>query len=307
VHEAPAASSARADETPLVSVVMPFLNVAPYLAEAIESVRAQTYPHWELLLCDDGATDGSGDIARRYARQDPERIRVLSHEGGAHLGASAARNRGLRHARGELVALLDGDDVWLPTKLAEQVALLREHPQADALYGVTELWRSWTGAPEDAARDETPRSGVASGTLLGRRALLEGMLTRDLLVPCTCSIVMRADAVRRSGGFANEFPGIYDDVAFYSRLSLVASVLFVERCWDRYRQHPASTYAGVKRRGEGQAARRQYLAWLERYLARTDARDDRALRRALRRDKLRVSLPRVFRMVDWVRRRLRRL
>jgi glycosyltransferase involved in cell wall biosynthesis len=283
---------------PLVSVVVPFLNVAPYLAEAIESVRAQRYEHWELLLCDDGATDGASDIAERYAELDPERIRHLRHDGGAHLGASAARNLGLRHARGSLIALLDGDDVWLPHKLAEQVALLREHPEADALYGLTELWHSWTGVPEDKSRDVVPPSGVASGTLLPRRALLEGMLTRDVLVPCTCSIVMRADAVRRSGGFANEFPGIYDDVAFYSRLSLVASVLFVDRCWDRYRQHPASTYAGVKRRGEGQEARKRYLEWLGKYLRQTDARDDRKLRRALFVAKMRVRYPRLLRAIE---------
>jgi glycosyltransferase involved in cell wall biosynthesis len=283
---------------PLVSVVVPFLNVAPYLAEAIESVRAQRYEHWELLLCDDGATDGASDIAERYAELDPERIRHLRHDGGAHLGASAARNLGLRHARGSLIALLDGDDVWLPHKLAEQVALLREHPEADALYGLTELWHSWTGVPEDKSRDVVPPSGVASGRLLPRRALLEGMLTRDVLVPCTCSIVMRADAVRRSGGFANEFPGIYDDVAFYSRLSLVASVLFVDRCWDRYRQHPASTYAGVKRRGEGQEARKRYLEWLGKYLRQTDARDDRKLRRALFVAKMRVRYPRLLRAIE---------
>ena len=109
---------------PLVSVIMPFLNAAPFLEEAIESVRAQTYANWELLLCDDGSTDGSSEIARRYASLDPSRIRHLTHDDGATHGASAARNLGLRRVRGELVALLDGDDVWLPHKLEEQVAIM---------------------------------------------------------------------------------------------------------------------------------------------------------------------------------------
>ena len=292
--------------TPLVSVIVPFLDVAPFLAETIESVRAQTYANWELLLCDDGATDGSSDIARAYAQADPARIRHLVHDGPAHQGASAARNLGLAHARGELIALLDGDDVWLPNKLTEQVALLRDHPEADALYGLTELWHSWTGAAVDAGRDETPPSGVASGTLLGPRALLRGMLRRDVLVPCTCSIVMRADAVRRSGGFANEFPGIYDDVAFYSRLSLVGSVLFVERQWDRYRQRPTSTYATVRREGEGRRARLSYLTWLEGVLATSPAGEDRALRATLRAALRRERHPRLFAVIDGVRNGLRR-
>jgi glycosyltransferase involved in cell wall biosynthesis len=294
------------NETPLVSVIVPFLNVAPYLAEAIESVRAQTYSNWELLLCDDGTTDGSTDIAREYVERDPARIRRLVHDGAVHQGASAARNLGLRHAHGELIALLDGDDVWLPGKLAEQVEILRTHPEADALYGLTELWHSWTGTPADADRDAVPPSGVASGALLGPGVLLAGMLRRELLVPCTCSIVVRADAVRRSGGFANEFPGIYDDVAFYSRLSLVASVLFVDRCWDRYRQHEASTYATVRRSSERQGARLRYLTWLEGYIASSTAANDAELRTALRAALRRERYPRLFGAIDRARRVLTR-
>jgi glycosyltransferase involved in cell wall biosynthesis len=287
--------------TPLVSVIVPFLDVAPYLAEAIESVRAQTYPNWELLLCDDGSTDGSSDIARAYAQGDAARIRHLVHDGPTPQGSSAARNLGLRHARGELIALLDGDDVWLPNKLADQVAILREHPEADALYGLTELWYSWTGAPADAGRDLVPPSGAADGTLLGPRALLSGMLRRELLVPCTCSIVMRSDAVRRAGGFANEFPGMHDDVAFYSRLSLVGSFLFVARQWDRYRQRPASTYATARESGGQHRARLRYLTWLEQQIAASPARDDRVLRASLRAALRRERHPRLFGIVDRLR------
>ena len=290
-----------ADARPVVSVIMPFLDVARFLDEAIESVRAQTYPRWELLLCDDGATDGSSDIARRWAELDPARIRHLQHADGATHGASATRNLGIAHARGEVIALLDGDDTWFPTKLEEQLAILAERPDADALYGVTELWYGWTGAPEDAARDSRPSGGIPSHTLLAPRELLVGMLRRELLVPCTCSIIVRADAVRRSGGFVDEFRQIYTDVAFYSRLSLVARVLYVERCWDRYRRHPASAYSEVQRRGEGREARLRWLTWLDRYLDGTDAKDDQELRVALRASLRRERHPRLFGLVDRLR------
>ena len=294
-----------ADARPVVSVIMPFLDVARFLDEAIESVRAQTYPRWELLLCDDGATDGSSDIARRWAELDPARIRHLQHPDGATHGASATRNLGIAHARGEVIALLDGDDTWFPTKLEEQLAILAERPDADALYGVTELWYGWTGAPEDAARDSRPSGGIPSNTLLAPRELLVGMLRRELLVPCTCSIIVRADAVRRSGGFVDEFRQIYTDVAFYSRLSLVARVLYVERCWDRYRRHPASAYSEVQRRGEGREARLRWLTWLDRYLDGTDAKDDQELRVALRASLRRERHPRLFGLVDRVRKAFR--
>ena len=110
---------------PRVSVIMPFLDSARFIAESVESVRAQTYQAWELLLCDDGSSDASTEIARRFAAADPERIRWAEHEGHANRGASAARNLGLSLARGDYVAFLDADDVWLPRKLEEQVALLK--------------------------------------------------------------------------------------------------------------------------------------------------------------------------------------
>ena len=286
---------------PLVSVIMPFLNAAPFLEEAIESVRAQTYANWELLLCDDGSTDGSSEIARRYVSLDPSRIRHLTHDDGATHGASAAQSEVARRARGELVALLDGDDVWLPHKLEEQVAIMNERPDADALYGDTLYWYGWTGVPEDAARDFSPEMGVPPGTLLAPRELITRLIRHEIMSPCTCSMIMRADAVRRSGGFVDEFRYIYTDQAFYARLSLVATVLYVDRCWDRYRRHPASAYSTVQRRGESRAARSRFLAWLDGYL-RTVVHDadpelNTAVRAALRRERH----PRLFRIVDALR------
>ncbi|MEO6525570.1 MAG: glycosyltransferase [Gemmatimonadaceae bacterium] len=293
-------------EGPLVSVVMPFLDVAAFLAEAIESVRAQTYARWELLLCDDGATDGSSDVARAYVALDPERIRYLTHEGGGNRGASAARNLGLRHARGEIIAMLDGDDVWFPDKLAAQIAILAERPDADALYGATEYWYSWTGAPEDAERDYFPPAGIAPDTLLAREELIARLLRREMMSPCTCSMVVRADAVRRAGGFVEEFRHIYTDQVFYARLSLVATVLYVDHCWDRYRRHSASAYAGVQRAGEGGVARLHFLTWLEGFLAQDGVRSGPALRIALRAALRRERHPRMFGLIDRARATLRR-
>src|SRR4051794_24620177 len=127
---------------PLVSCIIIFLNGAAFLAEAVESVLAQSYSHWELWLVDDGSTDESTQIARTYAAQYPN-VFYLEHEGHGNQGMSASRNLGIRHARGQFVAFLDADDLWLPTKLAEQVALLLAHPSAGMVYGRTQIWHSW--------------------------------------------------------------------------------------------------------------------------------------------------------------------
>ena len=108
---------------PTVSVVMPAYNAEPYIGQAIESVRSQTFGDWELIVVDDCSTDGTAGIARAAAAADP-RVRVVRQP--ANGGVAAARNRGVAEARGAWVALLDSDDVWEPEKLELQTALARD-------------------------------------------------------------------------------------------------------------------------------------------------------------------------------------
>src|SRR5262249_36911577 len=136
---------------PLVSVVVIFYNCDGFLAEAIDSILAQTYDNWELLLCDDGSTDGGTDRARRYAARFPDKIRHLEHPGHSNKGMSATRNLGISQARGELVTFLDGDDVYLPERLARHVEMFERYPQADVVQSPRELWHSWRG--EDGPAD----------------------------------------------------------------------------------------------------------------------------------------------------------
>lgn len=111
-----------------VSVIMPVYNVEAYVGTAIASVLAQTFQNFELIIVDDGSTDGS---ARQIAQFQDARIRLLRQE---NLGLSAARNTGLRAARGEFVALLDGDDCWHPEKLAQHVSHLKTAPHVGVSY-----------------------------------------------------------------------------------------------------------------------------------------------------------------------------
>ncbi len=120
------------DQRPRVSVVMPIYNSAEFLPQAVDWVLAQTYRDFELMLVDDGSTDGSREIAERYRAAWPDRVRCMAQ---SNRGSSAARNVGFWSARGDLVGLLDSDDEWLPTFLAEQVAILDAHPEVDVVTG----------------------------------------------------------------------------------------------------------------------------------------------------------------------------
>jgi hypothetical protein len=104
--------------TPLVSVIIPCYNQGRFLADALDSVLAQTHPHWECIIVNDGSTDDTGSVAQRYTRQDA-RFKYIEQE---NRGLSAARNRGLQEIRGSHVQFLDSDDIIAPDKLRLQLA-----------------------------------------------------------------------------------------------------------------------------------------------------------------------------------------
>lgn len=256
---------------PRVSCVVIFLDGELFLDEAIRSVVDQTFPDWELLLVDDGSTDRSSFIARRWALTDP-RIRYLEHPGRENRGMSASRNLGLRHARGEYVNFLDCDDVLLPTKFATQVSLLDERPDVHATYGPTQLWHGWTGLPQDRAHDLVSRSWVEPGRVMEPGDLLAlYRRTAGASVPAICSILARRSAVVDVGGFEDSFRGSFEDQVFYARMGLHLRVLITGDALDRYRQHADSCCA----RNEADLTyhptllnptEHRYLLWLEAYL-----------------------------------------
>jgi glycosyltransferase involved in cell wall biosynthesis len=115
-----------------VSVIIPTYNRKAFVLEAVNSILAQTYEDYELIVVDDGSADGTGEALKPYG----DRLRYLYQE---NQGVSAARNRGLGHARGEFIAFLDSDDLWLPSKLAIQIAFMEQHPEARLCY-TDEIW-----------------------------------------------------------------------------------------------------------------------------------------------------------------------
>lgn len=143
---------------PAVSVIMPAYNVEPYLAASIESVRGQTFRDWEIVVVDDGSTDRTGSIADGYARRD-SRIRVV-HQ--ANRGLSAARNAGMRLARGDVFALLDSDDLWDPDFLAAQMAIFAGSPEISIVTAnARNLGGPYDGKPARPWPDRRPQPDLS--------------------------------------------------------------------------------------------------------------------------------------------------
>lgn len=112
---------------PIISILMGIYNCAPTLAEAINSILAQTYPHWELILCDDGSADDTYAIADGYRQQYPEKIVLLKNE--RNMGLNHTLNHCLQHATGEYIARMDGDDVSLPERFEKELNYLQAHQE----------------------------------------------------------------------------------------------------------------------------------------------------------------------------------
>jgi glycosyltransferase involved in cell wall biosynthesis len=258
------------NDRPLVSVVIIFWNAERFLEEAIDSVFAQTYTNWELLLVDDGSNDGSTAIARRYGVND-SRVRYMEHLGHSNRGKSVSRNLGIHCARGKYIALLDADDVWLPDILKEQIAILESHPETAMVYGPIQWWYSWTGSPEDLRRDYIEDLGVTPHTMIQPPSLLMLFLQNRAAVPS--DILVRREIIERVGGFEENFKVLYEDQVFYAKICLAAPVIASDRCWYRYRQHPDSSCARAKVTGEYYTSRRVFLSWLGSYVSEQGVKD----------------------------------
>lgn len=261
---------------PLVTGIIIFLNEERFLEEAVESVFSQTYDTWELLLVDDGSTDRSSEIARRYSARHPERIRYLEHEGHQNRGMSSSRNLGVRNARGMFISYLDGDDVWMPGILERQVAILESQPEAVMVCAPLLSWYSWTGDPGDMHYDHL--YGLESGavhpyvdTLVGPPNLLKLFLRDERYIPS--SVMVRRDALERVNGYEDAFRDGYSDAVVFVKICLTSTVFVSGECWYKYRKHPESYTYRAWHAGKFPELRQAYLGWIKRYFLEQGVKD----------------------------------
>lgn len=253
-------SAAVTSSVPRVSVVVIVYNGEDFLAEALQSIVAQTSADWEAIVVDDGSTDDTAAIIERFTQQD-ERFIAVRHEGGGNRGMSASRNAGVARARGEYITFLDHDDIMLPEKLAAQQALLDAHPDAGAVIGPNLRWFSWAGT---GAEDRVQELGLPVDEVLPPPGPIPVCLR---VTPSTPQAPMvRRRVFDEVGGYVEGFPGMYEDQAFHARLFLSASVIVSDDVWQWYRQHEDSCVCRAHRAGTHLVARRRFLKWLRREL-----------------------------------------
>jgi len=172
-------------QPPLASVIIPAYNAERFLRQAVESALAQSYPNLEVIVIDDGSTDGTRRLADELANADA-RVRVFTQE---NAGVGAARNRGIAEARGKYVAPLDADDFWYPEKLSRQIALLEERGDR---WGLAYCW-SRSVDENGTVSDPLPHWPVEGDIF---QALIYRNIIGNASVP-----LFRSEALREVGGF----------------------------------------------------------------------------------------------------------
>ena len=206
---------------PLFSVLMPVYNHEQYVGEAVQSVRDQTFPDWELIVIDDGSTDSSGRIADEHAAADP-RVRVVRQQ---NTGQAMAKNNATRLARGQWICHLDSDDKYLPDALKHYADYMAEHPDAQFLYGYRHRMDA-DGAVEELSPPEHQKHVTGTADLFQKTFLSQ---------LCVC---YKVDLLEKTGGFDR---GLFcaDDYDLNLRMSL------------HTRFEPIGKPTGLRRRHKG--------------------------------------------------------
>lgn len=208
---------------PQVSVVMPVYNAERYVAEAVESILAQTYHDLEFLVFDDGSTDRSFEILRTYADRD-DRIHIFAKP---HRGYGPWLNEGIRIARGEFIARMDADDVSLKQRLEHQVKYLRDNPRCVAV-GCDLLVIDGNGQL------------IGEDRLESRPEVIEQMLLNGMHgVIAHPTSLMRRSALVAIGMYRERFESI-EDLDLWLRLSEVGQLSNIPEIMFKYRLHPTS-------------------------------------------------------------------
>jgi glycosyltransferase involved in cell wall biosynthesis len=213
---------------PLVSVVMPAYNCAPFIGETLQSVYRQTYDHWEVIVINDGSTDETAAVLGPHLRT----IRYFYQE---NHGASAARNAAVRQARGELVAFLDADDVWLPEMLEVQVGVMQRAPECGLVFSDGKTLVGTRIRDESLFSRRLEPWIRAHGT--GDPLVAKGSLIRELSFwneIVTSGVMVRRDCFEAVGGFDEQIT-IAEDYDLWLRIARRYPMAAVRRSLWMYR------------------------------------------------------------------------
>jgi glycosyltransferase involved in cell wall biosynthesis len=229
------------EKSALVTIITPTYNHEKYLADCIESVLAQTYPDWEMIILNDGSTDRTAEIAAGY-RDTDSRIRLVNQENVGIFRLSETYNRGVALSKGIYLAILEGDDCWAPEKLALQVVALQNNPAAVLCWSMARCVNADKSTVYYTAPDlQAPDSGFYNNDPVG--SIMNIFLYRNCIPALT--ILIRKEALNQIGGFKQVFHLPLVDLPTLYELAGVGSFIFIPELlgdWRNYATQVTKTY-----------------------------------------------------------------
>ena len=226
---------------PLVSVILPNYNHAPYIKESIEAILGQSYGDLELIIVDDFSSDNSREIIEMFRRSDK---RVLSSYNSKNLGVSYARNRAIEKSAGKYIAFCDSDDIWHKSKLGIQIESLETRKEYDVTF-CDSMIIDGHGA----------ESGNTFSSKHGRVGNIEGNLFRELCETnfiCNSTVLLRKSCIEKVG-LLNEGLRYDEDWFYWICLARHFKFLFIDLILAKYRVHSWSTYTNINKVGYSKA------------------------------------------------------
>ncbi len=212
----------------LVSIIIPAYNAQKYIRETIQSVLDQTYSNWELIIVNDGSNDNTEEIVERF--NDP-RLRYFKQP---NAGVSTSRNNGLEMSKGEYIAFLDADDIWLPDNLSEKITFLEHHQDCGLVHGDTQVIN------EKSEKQKIIYQGK-SGWILDDLLLWNGCC-----IPAPSSILIQRNIIKKTGNWDPQLSTAADQ-EFFFRVAKNFKIGRIPKVLSLYREHTENMHLNIDR------------------------------------------------------------
>ena len=221
---------------PLVSIISPTYNHEKFITDCIESVLSQTYTNWEMIIVDDGSTDGTFAITEKYAKKD-KRIQVHTQQNIGIFRLGETYNFALSTSNGKYIAVLEGDDIWLPEKLEKQVAVLEQNDK------IVLSWGSAMGVSMDLSKDSISlpylkyNKDILTNTPV--KSSLKELLYNNFIP--ALSVLIRKSSLEQLGGFIqnNNLPLV--DLPTWQQLAFLGPFSYIDQTVGKWRISPGQT------------------------------------------------------------------
>ena len=252
-----------------ISIITPLYNCSKTFAETAESVLSQDYGNWEWILFDDGSTDGTQEMAKKFSSDHKDKILYYEHDNKLNFGAGYTRNRAVEKSSAELISFIDADDVWNKNYLSTQVKILKGMPEAAMIWSPVLYWYK-----ERSFKQPVEFNGVKLKSGIFKPPEFVEIFLKNLRgTPCPSSTIVRRKNYIEAGGY-EESLRISEDIALWLKLANKFPIYYLDEILIKYRKHEDSTLRKASQSNKINELDLLYYRWAINFLKENSAKKD---------------------------------